>query len=157
MNKAPVRLLHWACLMLTLACAGAALAHGDEQHGNHNPDHGGAVLMHMDLHYEVVLRPQGGVQIYYTDAMRNELPASVVSDVAVEIERPGSKIEPVEMAIGATGEYWEGVSEPVSDPRSVVRVAFVYQGEPVLVNLPGSYWPNLGKAGDAAGSRRSQP
>ena len=41
-----------------------------------------------DLHYEVVLDPSGrSHRVYFTDAVREELPASVASDVALTIKR----------------------------------------------------------------------
>lgn len=151
MNKFLRLLGPTTALALTLGLPSSLQAHGTEAHGNHDPHHGGAVMMHQTLHYEVVLPPGGGVQIYYTDAVRGELPASVVTDVAVEIDRPGSKTEAVEMAIGPTGEFWQGKSKPVQEPKAVVRVAFVFQGEPVLVNLPASYWPAPDKSAHEAG------
>src|SRR5262245_63650773 len=55
-------------------------------HGDHNPHHGGVVLMKGDLHYEVVLDPSGkSYRVFFTDAVREELPASVASDVTLTI------------------------------------------------------------------------
>ncbi len=84
--------------------------------------------------------------------MRNDLPAATVADVAVEIERPGARTEAVDMAIAAEGDHWIGKSAPVSDAKTMVRVAFVFEGEPVLVNVPGSMWPTLGAAPAAKGA-----
>lgn len=121
----------------------AVHAHEGEAHGDHNSHHDGAVLMYKNIHYEVELPTSGGVRVWITDAMRVELPAATVSDLAVEIERPSAKVEPVDMAISMSGEYWEGSSAPVTDVKSVVRVAFLLNGDPVLVNIPGTMWPSL--------------
>src|ERR1700693_5616691 len=50
-------------------------------HGNHNPKYGGVVLMNGDLHFEVVAKAEGSYTVYFSDATRQELPASAVSDV----------------------------------------------------------------------------
>lgn len=131
-----------------LRCAGLALlllatplwvhAHNGVVHGDHDAHHGGFVMMYGDLHCEVVLKPSGVVQLHLTDAMRADLPAAVISAVTVEIERKGLPPEPVRMAISAGGDYWEGRSKPVSAAGTSVRAAFVFQREPVVVNLPAT-------------------
>src|SRR5262252_5934278 len=52
-------------------------------HGNHDPKYGGVVLMNGDLHFEVVLTPAGRYHVYFSDAARAELPASVASQVTL--------------------------------------------------------------------------
>jgi hypothetical protein len=89
-----LRLMVFGCVAAfgIASVSSPADAHEGSVHGNHDPHHGGLVMMYgADLHYEVVLLPTGNVSIYFTDAQRGELPASVVSDVAIEIERPSSK------------------------------------------------------------------
>jgi hypothetical protein len=119
------------------AAAGAAAPHGD-----HTPHHArGTVLMHRDLHYEIVLEPSGRVAVYLTDAVRKDLPASLVADVTIEIDRPKRSMEAVDMAIDANGECWEGKGRPVKEDDATVRVAFTFQGESLSVELPyRSYW-----------------
>lgn len=139
-------------IVMVLAAAVAPLSdpvlaqHATAMHGDHNPHHGGAVDMYGMVHYEVVLLPTGGLRVYFTDEMRNDLPATAVSNVRAEIERPKGGIEPVAMAVNATGDYWQGRSKPVTDPKSVVRLGFVFRGEAALVELDGDAWPKLAKA-----------
>ena len=59
-------------------------------HGDHAPRYGGYVFMHGDLHFEVVLSAEGEHRIYFSDAMRSELPAAVAEDVRVTIRRLGA-------------------------------------------------------------------
>jgi hypothetical protein len=114
-------------------------AHEGPAHGNHDPHHGGVVLMYgMDLHFEIVLLPAGDIRIYFSDGQRVELPASAASDVAIEIERTGGKTETVTMAIGATGECWEGKSAPIKDVDATLHLAFVFQGNPIVVSFAAS-------------------
>ncbi len=115
-----------------------ALAHEDEPHGNHDAAHGGFVMMYEDLHFEVTALPAGGIELYFTDAQRSELPAATVSDVAVEIERKGVPIESVTMAISAGGDFWEGASKPATETDAIVRVGFFYAGKPLLLDVPVS-------------------
>lgn len=129
------------CLM---ALATAGQTHDGVNH-TIQPRHGGAVQTYQSLHYEVVLVSAGGLRVYFSDAARQDLPASAVSRLGVEIQRPGQKAEVVRMAIDPTGEFWGGRSLPVKDPRSVVRLSFVSQGRPALIDLPGSFWPAPGK------------
>lgn len=126
-------------LALALGLHGPALfAHGDEPHGDHDARHGGFVMMYEDIHFEVAVLPAGGVQVYYTDAARSELPAAAVSDVVVEIERPGAATEYVTMAMSAAGDFWEGGSTPLAEPEAVVRVGFLYAGKPLMLDIPAS-------------------
>lgn len=138
-----------AAALLSGLHAGLAAAHGPAARGDHNAKHDGVVLVHQDIHYETVLLPKGGVQLWITDEMRNDLPAATVSDVAVEIARPGAKPESVDMAMAPSGEYWEGSSAAAIDANTVVRVAFLLRGEPVFVNVPGEMWPALTKSSGA--------
>jgi hypothetical protein len=113
---------------------GAAVPHGD-----HNPHHGGIVMMKgNDLHYEVVLDASGHAhQIFFTDAVREELPASIATDVTVTLKRPGKTDDRVALAIDEAGESWIGHGDPVTDPdHTTARVAFTIHGEPYWIDLP---------------------
>ena len=118
-------------------------------HGDHSPHHGGVVLMKGDLHYEVVLDPGGRAhRVYFTDAVREELPASVASTVALTLRRPSppDKIvgmpipdEIVAMQIDDAGESWVGSGRPVGSPATTtVRVAFSINHEPYWIDIPFS-------------------
>jgi hypothetical protein len=115
-------------------------------HGDHNPHHGGIVLMYgMDLHYEVVLSSGGKVQLWLSDGAREDLPAASVSDVVVEIERSGGKRETVDMAIGDSGESWEGQGATVKEDGTVLHLAFVFRGDPAVVSFPVSALMGAGR------------
>ena len=91
-----------------------------------------------DLHYEVVLDPAGrGHSIYFTDAVREELPASVASNVELTIKRPGAADEHVALQIDEAGESWVGSGQPIVDPETTtVRVGFAVRNEPYWIDLP---------------------
>ncbi len=107
-------------------------------HGDHNPHHGGIVMMKGEMHYELVLDPTGKTdQLFFTDATRQDLPASIASNVALTVHRTGAADEPIPLQIDESGESWIGSGRPVSDPaNTTVRVAFTIAGEPYWIDLP---------------------
>ena len=107
-------------------------------HGDHNPHHGGVVLMNGDLHYEVVLDPAGrSHRLFFSDAVREDLPASIASSVALTILRPDATDELIPLQIDGAGESWTGSSRAVTDPaKTTVRVAFTIKGEPYWIDVP---------------------
>jgi hypothetical protein len=107
-------------------------------HGDHSPHHGGVVMMKGDLHYEVVLDPAGRYRLYFTDAMRQDLPATTALRASLTIGRKGVAPEGVELQIDEAGESWIGQGRPVADPSSTTaRVAYTLRGEePYWIDLP---------------------
>ena len=130
-------------LCVFLLTPALAFSHGEEEHGNHDAKHGGFVMMYLEMHFELVLPEQGGIQLYDSDSLRNDLPAAVVADVSVEIERHGKDIEPVTMMISDSGDHWMGESTPVTSIDDIVRVAFLYQGEPFVLDIPAMVLPRF--------------
>ena len=84
-----------------------------------------------------------GVRIYIYDLKSAPLPASAVSALSVEIDRPGAKTEYVTMKPDKTGTLWTGTSKPVTDPASIVRVGSVVAGESGLIELPRSKFRSM--------------
>jgi len=105
-------------------------------HGDHTPHKGGMVLMNADVHYEVVLSRDGRHQVWFSDAVRAELPASVATGVTLTITRPGAPAEVLALAIDDTGESWIAAGKPVTGNDAYVKVAYSLQGEPHEVELP---------------------
>ena len=108
-------------------------------HGDHNPHHGGVVMMKGDdLHYEIVLDPAGrAYRVYFTDAVREELPASVASEVVLTIKRPSAPDERIAMQIDDAGESWVGRGQPVGHLAAVTaRLAFSIKNEPYWIDIP---------------------
>jgi hypothetical protein len=107
-------------------------------HGDHSPHHGGIVMMNGDLHYEVVLDRAGRYRLYFSDAMRQDLPASTALRASLTIARKGAAAEGVELQIDESGESWVGQGQPVTDPTSTTaRLAYTLRGEePYWIDLP---------------------
>jgi hypothetical protein len=91
-----------------------------------------------ELHYEVVLDPAGRAhRVYFTDAVREELPASVASDVVLTIRRPPEPDERIAMTIDEAGESWIGNGQPVRSPATTTaRLAFSIMNEPYWIDIP---------------------
>ena len=111
--------------------SGAAAPHGD-----HNPHHGGIVLMNGDLHFEVVATRDGACRVYFSDATRAELPAATASDVIVTISHQGRAPEAVALSIDEGGESWMGRGRPVADRDASLRVAYTSRGQPYFIDVP---------------------
>lgn len=105
-------------------------------HGDHSPHRGGMVLMKDDLHFEVVLDRKGRHQVWFTDAVRNELPASVASNVTMIVARPGQPPEKLALAIDENGESWTASGRAVDGDDVMVTVAYAVEGAPYEIELP---------------------
>jgi hypothetical protein len=118
--------------------ASSQTTQGSAPHGDHNPHHGGVVMMKgNDLHYEVVLDTSGTSHLFFTDAIREDLPASIATGVSLTIRRPGAPDEPIAMRIDEFGESWIGRGRPISiTPDTAVRVGFSIRQEPYWIDIP---------------------
>jgi hypothetical protein len=107
-------------------------------HGDHNPHHGGIVMMKGDLHYEAVFDSTGrSHQLFFSDAVRDDLPAAFASAVSFTVKRKGEADERVPLQIDASGESWIGSGRPIANPATTtVRVAFSVGEEPYWVDVP---------------------
>jgi hypothetical protein len=120
----------------TAAAADAPLE-GTATHGDHKPHHGGVVFMKgNDLHYEVVLDASGRAHhVYFSDALREALPASVATGVVLTIRHPAE--ERIAMQIDDTGESWIGSGRRVDAPGgATARLAFSVDREPYFIDIP---------------------
>jgi hypothetical protein len=151
-----MRFVRWSGFVVLLACAGcggfhvgcgvdappAASSEAEtalaEAHGDHSPHQGGVVMMKGDLHYEVVLDARGRYRLYFTDAMRADLPAAAAAIAAITIMRPNEAPEGIQLQIDESGESWIGEGRPVTNVSATqARVAFTIRGEePYWIDLP---------------------
>lgn len=107
-----------------------------EPHGDHSPHKGGMVLMNGDVHYEVVLSRDGAHRIWFSDAVRAELPASVATGVVMTISRPGKPEEVLHLEIDDAGESWVAHGAPVPETDAYVKITYTMTGEPHEVEVP---------------------
>jgi hypothetical protein len=105
-------------------------------HGDHNPKFGGLVLMNGELHFEVVMRRDGSYNVFFSDAVRAELPAATASGLTVTVTRTGQTPETVAMHIDDSGESWTGRGRTVDGPGATVRIAYSVSGKPYFIDVP---------------------
>jgi len=109
-------------------------------HFDHRPRHGGLVLMNGDTHFEVVREPDGGWRIYFSDAVRNPLPAAIASHASVTVPVPGGAVTEFPLTIDSSGNCWIGRTPLVVDPAAVVRVGYTAASDPYWIDMPISAW-----------------
>lgn len=114
----------------------AADGHATTAHGSHNPRHGGIVFMKGDLHFEVVLRPEGTHSIYFSDASRAELPAATASEVTLAFSSGESPGETLRAEVDESGESWIVKGSPLTGKDVTARVSFVVDDEPYWIDIP---------------------
>jgi hypothetical protein len=107
-----------------------------EPHGDHSPHRGGMVLMNGDVHYEVVLDPSGRHEVWFTDAVRVDLPAAVASNVRMRVSRPGAEVETLALAIDEAGESWVARGLPIAGEGVIVALTYDLKGAPLEIELP---------------------
>lgn len=105
-------------------------------HGDHSPHHGGMVLMNGEMHYEVFFDRQGHHRLWFTDAVREDLPASVASAAAMVVMRPGKPAESLALTIDDSGESWEAHGQPVAGDDVTVKLVYSVRGEPLEIEIP---------------------
>ena len=92
--------------------------------------------MYGELHYEVVLDLHGHHRLFFSDTVRQDLPAAVAKSVTLTIERPGRARETLPGTIDPQGESWLLDGAPVETPDASVRVAFSANGEDYWIDVP---------------------
>lgn len=105
-------------------------------HGDHAPHHGGIVLMNGELHYEVILSPEGKHQVWFSNAVREDLPASIARDVRMTVTRPNESAETIALEIDDAGESWVARGRPITTGETMVKVSYSVQGHPHEIEIP---------------------
>lgn len=104
-------------------------------HLDHSPRHGGLVLMNEDTHFEVLVDAGWSCRVYFTDAVRKELPPAYASKVSLAIAG-GPRRQAVALKVDRELNAWVGNLEPVEDPNAIVRVFYETRGErPYWIDL----------------------
>jgi len=111
--------------------------------------------MNGDMHYEVVVDRGGTHRIWFSNAVREDLPASVASKVMMIVTRKGAPDESLALAIDDSGESWIAAGRPVGGDV-MVKVTYVTRGEPVEIELPFVVTTPSDPGGSGAGGGRRQ-
>lgn len=145
-----MKLLAAVLILATVSCskpdtapAAETRKPGDSQHagittphGDHSAHHGGMVLMNGELHYEVVFDRGGQHRVWFTDAVRQDLPASMARDVRMIVTRPNGPPETIALDIDEAGESWVAKGRPVDGDNVMVKVSYAVRGAPHEVEIP---------------------
>ena len=123
-------------IAIAIVALAAAACSPPMPHADHNPRHGGVVMMLGNLHYEVILDPKGVHRVYFSDAIRRELSPSVASDVTITVSRDPSPPETLHARISPDQKYWVAEGRPVPEVNASGRVAFTFEGRPYWIDLP---------------------
>jgi hypothetical protein len=89
-----------------------------------------------ELHYEVVLDRAGRHAVWFTDAVRQDLPASVASKVEMIVMRPNASPEALTLQIDDQGESWTAAGQPIAGEGVMVKLTFTSRGEPFEIEIP---------------------
>ena len=120
----------------TAAAAASDTSAGAMPHGDHNPHHGGVVYMYDDMHYEVVFAADGHHRLYFSDATREDLPASVAASVSLTFDKPTGASETLKGEIDESGESWLLTGPPITGTVPGVRVTFDVKGHEYWIDVP---------------------
>jgi photosystem II stability/assembly factor-like uncharacterized protein len=104
-------------------------------HGDHSPHHGGLVMMNGEVHYEVVFDQAGRHRIWFSDAVREDLPASIASDVVMVVTPKMGAGETFALRIDDSGESWVADGHPLAG-GDMVKVTYKLRGEPFEIEIP---------------------
>ena len=92
--------------------------------------------MNGEVHYEVVLDRGGKHRIWFSNAVRDDLPASQAARVMMVIVRKGAPEEPLALTIDDSGESWVASGRPVAPGDVTVKVSYLLRGQPFEIEIP---------------------
>ena len=99
--------------------------------------------MNGEVHYEVVFDSQGKHRVWFSNAVREDLPASVASKVTMIVQRTFASPEFLTLAIDDSGESWVASGKPLPGQDAtapnrhvMVTVRYEVRGEPFEIEIP---------------------
>lgn len=104
-------------------------------HGDHSPHHNGMVMMNGEVHYEVVFDPAGKHRVWFSDAVREDLPASIASNVVMVVTPKMGAAETFALKIDDSGESWVADGHPLAS-GDMVKLTYSLRGEPFEIEIP---------------------
>ena len=104
-------------------------------HGDHSPHHGGLVMMNGEVHYEVVFDGAGKHRVWFSDAVREDLPASIASDMVMVVTPKMGAQETFALKIDDSGESWIADGHPLAG-GDMVKLTYKLRGEPFEIEIP---------------------
>ena len=93
-------------------------------------------MMNGEVHYEVVFDQAGKHRLWFSDAVREDLPASVAAGVVMIVTRPMGAAETLTLAIDESGESWGASGAPLDESGTMVTLRYAVRGEPFEIEIP---------------------
>lgn len=93
-------------------------------------------MMNGEMHYEVVFDPAGKHRVWFSNAVREDLPASVATGVTMVIARPMGPAETVPLRIDESGESWVAAGSPLDESGTMVKLTYSVRGERLEIEIP---------------------
>lgn len=91
--------------------------------------------MNGEVHYEVVFDKAGKHRVWFSDAVREDLPASVASAVTMIVTRPPASPEMLTLSIDENGESWTASGRPIA-AGDMVKLSYSLRGVPFEIEIP---------------------
>ena len=91
--------------------------------------------MNGEVHYEVVFDKGGRHRVWFSDAVREDLPASVASNVKMIVTRSFASPEFLTLTIDDSGESWVADGHPLAG-GDMVKLTYRLRGEPFEIEIP---------------------
>ena len=92
--------------------------------------------MNGEVHYEVVFDSQGKHRVWFSDAVREDLPASIASDVVMAVTPKMGAAETFALKIDDSGESWVADGAHPLAGGDLVKLTYKLRGEPLEIELP---------------------
>jgi len=92
-------------------------------------------MMNGEVHYEVVFDQAGKHRLWFSDAVREDLPASIASDVVMVVTPKMGAAETFALTIDDSGESWVADGHPLAG-GDMVKVTYKLRGEPFEIEIP---------------------
>ena len=92
-------------------------------------------MMNGEVHYEVVFDQAGKHRLWFSDAVREDLPASIASDVVMAVTPKMGAVETFALKIDDSGESWIADGHPLAS-GDMVKLTYKLRGEPFEVEIP---------------------
>ena len=92
--------------------------------------------MNGEMHYEVVFDKTGKHRVWFSNAVREDLPASVAAHVVMVVTRPMGAAEMLALTIDESGESWVAAGAPLDESGTLVTLKYSVRGEPFEIEIP---------------------
>lgn len=91
--------------------------------------------MNGEVHYEMVFEQSGKHRVWFSDAVREDLPASIASNMVMVVTPKMGATETFALRIDDSGESWVADGHPLAS-GDLVKLTYQLRGEPYEIEIP---------------------